>query len=146
MGTAIAVICLMAYPGCAEQPPPEPPVPVAKVAASYERSGGLQPTTERVVITPGRKAAVTTRTAGGALRTVRFRLSVLTVKRLRNGLSQPHFPGFESPPPGSCADCRAYTLEFRGRSVSFPETEIPIWLKKTVGRFEALVDAHRPFH
>jgi hypothetical protein len=121
-------------------------VPVSRFAVTYERNGGLAPSPDKLVVRRGRRAAVKTTSAAGVARTVRFRLSVLTVKRLRNALSQPPFATWEGVPANGCADCYVYTLDFRGHSVSFPQNEIPIWLRKTVRRFEALVEAHRPFH
>jgi hypothetical protein len=139
------VACLVGSAACPVTPP-EPTVPVERFSAVYERSGGFAPTTQRLVIRPGRHAVATYRPPDGPLQTARFRLSVLTVKRLRNALSQPHFPGYESPPNTTCADCREYRFEFRGDSVSFAENHIPAWLRKTVLRCDAIVEAHLPFH
>ena len=148
MGIAIviALSLLDCTQSCGEPLPVEPEIPIEKFAATYERSGGLSPSMQRFVVAPGRRAIVTTTVAGEQPETVRFRLSVLTAKRLRNGLAQAHFTGQEHPPATPCADCYVYTLKYRGETVSFNQTEIPRWIKKTVGRFEALIEAHRPFH
>ena len=75
--------------GCGPvEPLPEPVVPVSKFTVSYERSGGLKVMPQKVVIKPGRHAVATTRNGVG-VKTVRYRVPVPTVKRLRSGLSEP---------------------------------------------------------
>jgi hypothetical protein len=74
------------------------------------------------------------------------KLSERKLKQFRVALSQPQFAAYESPLPGNCADCYVYTISFRGHTISFPQSEIPVWIRKTVGRFEALVENHLPRH
>ena len=146
MGTTAAVISCLLFSTCGPPEPGPPPLPDAKFAASYERSGGLKPMPQKVVFSPGRKAAVTTLDPTGKPRTVRFRLPILKLHQFRNALSQPKFALYESHLPGTCADCYLYSIAYRGHSITFVQTEIPIWIRKTVYRFEALVESHRPFH
>jgi hypothetical protein len=143
---AATISCLLAYPGCGTEPPPEPPVPVAKFSVIYERGGGLKPMPQRLVIRPGRHAIATTASATGRSRTVRFRVSVLTIKRLRAGLDDPRFDLLESSGPGNCADCYVYSIDYRGHAVSVAQVDVPRWLSKTIERFGALAGSHRPFH
>ena len=127
--------------------PAEPTVPVERFSAVFERGGGFSPMPQKLVIRPGRRATATVVGTRGRLHTVHFRISVLTAKRLRNGLAQPKFDSHESDPdPGGCANCFQYTLEFKGKSISFWQNKTPPWISKTVQRFEALIEAHRPFH
>ena len=100
---------------------------------------------QKVVIRPGREAETATSSFNEGSE-VGFTLSVLKAKQLRAGLSQAQFRRFESPLPGNCADCYVYTITFRGHTISFTQSEIPIWIKKTVARFEALYETHRPRH
>jgi hypothetical protein len=101
---------------------------------------------QKLVISPGRQAVVKTLGPGGEPRTARFRVSALTIKRLRNGLSDQRFDVFEGSGPGNCADCWVYSIDYRGHSVSVAQTNVPIWLRKTIGRLEALVESHLPLH
>ena len=148
MGLFLAAMasCLVASAGCGPEPPPEPTVPVAKFSVAYERSGGLAPMPQKLVITPGRHAVATARGAGGRPQTARFRAAVGTVKRLRNGLSDPRFAAFGGGGPGNCADCYFYAIDYREHSVSVPQSDVPVWLGRTIDRLEALVEAHLPFH
>jgi hypothetical protein len=120
-------------------------VPIEKFSVSYERSGGLAAMSQKVAIKPGRRGEASAST-GHETRAVRFRPSVLKVKQLRNGLSDPRFKLLESSPSGSCADCYVYSLVYREHSVSIAEPDVPVWLAKTIGRLEALVETHLPFH
>ena len=120
-------------------------MPTEKFSVTYERSGGLKPMPQMLVIRPGRKATATTRSAGGESRTVHFRVPVPKAQQLRAGLSNPRFALLESSGPGNCADCYLYSIDYRGHSVSLTEVDIPGWLRKTVGRLGALA-AHLPSH
>jgi len=138
--------CVVASFGCGPvEPLPEPLVPVSKFSVRYERSGGLKVMPQKVVIKPGRHVVATTRNGVG-VKTVRYRVPVPTVKRLRNGLSDPRFAAFEGGPPGTCADCYVYTITYRGHMVTVDESTVPGWLRKTITRLEALAAPHLPFH
>jgi hypothetical protein len=142
--TAIAA-CLVASSGCPAPEPPPQPVPIERFSAVYERSGGLKPMPQRVVIRPGREAETATRSFDENSE-VGFTISVLKAKQLRAGLSQPRFRAFDTTLPGNCADCYLYTIGFRGHEISFPQSEIPGFIRKTVARFEALYESHLPRH
>ena len=147
MGTLLAIAaCLVASPACPVTPP-EPTVPVERFTAVYERSGGLKPMPQKLVVRPGRHATATIVEASGRPRTVRFRISVLKAKQLRNGLQTAHLDEIDPAPPGTCADCYFYALTFRGDSVSISQADVSAaGIGKTIERFEALVEAHLPFH
>jgi hypothetical protein len=147
MGALAAVIaCLVAYPGCGAEARPVPVVPTEKVALTYERSGGLAATPQKLVIRPGRQAAATGTNAAGKKKTVHFRLSAPKTNQLRNKLLDRRFALLEdSVAPGNCADCYLYSIKFRGHSVSISQVDVPAWLAKTIGHLEALA-AHRPLH
>ncbi len=138
--------CVVASSACPVTPP-EPTVPVERFTAVYERSGGLKPTPQKLVVRPGRHATATTVGPSGRPRTARFRISVLKAKQLRNGLQTAHLYEIVPGPPGPCADCYFYSLAFRGDSVNLSQSDVSAaGIGKTIERFEALVEAHLPFH
>jgi hypothetical protein len=138
--------CLAASFGCGPvEPVPAPTPPISQFSVRYERSGGLKVMPQKVVIKPGRHAVATTRNGRG-VKTVRYRVPVPTVKRLRNGLSDPRFAAFEGGPPSNCADCYVYSITYRGHTVTVDQSEVPAWLQKTITRLEALAGPHLPFH
>jgi hypothetical protein len=146
METLLAIAaCLVASSACPVTPP-ESTVPVEQFTAVYERSGGLKATPQRLVVRPGRRVTATTTGASGRPRTARFRISVLKAKQLRNGLQSAHLDEIDPGAPGSCADCYVYSLSFREDTVSLSQADVPVWLNRTIERFEALIEAHLPFH
>ena len=123
-------------------------MPLDRFTATYERSGGLLPEPRKVVIRH-RKALLKKServVAGVGTSSTTVKLSERKLKQFRAALSQPRFAAYESPFPGNCADCFIYTISFSGHTISFPQSEIPPWIAKTVARFEALIERHLPRH
>jgi hypothetical protein len=123
--------------------------PPSSFAISYERSGGLKPMPQKLVISPGRHGALTTRGADlESSRTVRFRVGVRRIESLQRALAQSDFAtvGTPGPNPGTCADCYFYSLRYEGHEVTFSEVSVPEQLRGVVGQLEAVIAAHRPFH
>jgi hypothetical protein len=146
VGTLLAIAaCVVASSACPVTQP-EPTVPVEQFTAVYERSGGLKPMPQKLVVRPGRHVTATTVGASGRPRTARFRISVLKAKQLRNGLQTARLDEIDPGAPGSCADCYFYSLSFRGDTVTISQADVPVGLSRTIKRFEALIEAHLPFH
>ncbi len=139
---ATALACLAAVcPGpLTATPPPPPPQPFA---IHFEKSGGLKPMPQELIIGPERhaKAAMATGTPAG-VRTVHFRVSRKQVARLRRGLRQAHFSELENSFPGNCADCYLYTIEYRGHEVTTDESALPDRLHNVIRKLEAIVFTH----
>jgi hypothetical protein len=145
---ATALACLAASPGCGGPPVAEEPVTAAAFAISYERTGGLKPMRQKLVIRPGRHAVATASGPNGRLRSVRFRVGRTKIESLRNALARIDFEaiGAAGPNPGTCADCYFYAIRYEGHEVSFDQESVPAELRGIVARLEALIAAHRPFH
>jgi Emfourin len=145
---ATALTCLAMAPGCGG-PPVEAPPSVAQFKLSYERSGGLRADPRSLEIAPGRHATAKRRklpSRSDSLITARFRVSVEQVKRLRNALEQADFQAIADPGPGTCADCFHYSIEYREHEVTFSDVTMPPELRPVVGRIEAIIVHHLPFH
>jgi hypothetical protein len=131
-------------PGCGG-PAAEAPPSVARFAISYERSGGLAAMPQKLVIRPGRHAAVTTRDTDSLQpRTVRFRIGVKRIESLSRALEKAHFEtiGTPGPNPGACADCFYYAIGYQGHEVGFSQIEVPKGLRSVIGQLEAVIAAH----
>ncbi len=145
-----ALACLAVYPGCGG-PAVEAPPSVAAFQLSYERSGGLKPDPRSLRIAPGRHATAQRPkfpSTPDSRSTIRFRVGVKEVKRLRNALERADFqaiPG-PAPVPSNCADCYLYEIGYRGHTVSFDQASVPRGLEPVVDQVEALIEAHLPFH
>jgi hypothetical protein len=145
---ATALVCLMAQGGCsssAGKPAARP------FAIAYSRDGGLAPSLRSLRVTPGRRAIVRASGTGdqsGHLLTARFRIGKAQVRRLRRALARARFRTIETPAPGSpaCADCYVYRIRYRGHSVALNDAQVPDPLRPVIGRIEALIAAHLPFH
>ena len=124
-----ALACLAASFGCGPGPAPEPIVPVESFKIAYERSGGLKPLPQSLVVRPGRRAVATTLGPNGTKRTARFRVSVLTVKTLRNALRGSRWDTLSTvTDPSGCADCYLYSITYQGHSVHLLQNQVPEWL------------------
>jgi hypothetical protein len=157
MRIATALLCILAACCSTATGSPVPPIgseappSVAKFALSYQRSGGFAPDPRSLRIKPGRHAIAR---RGGlpsrsdSLFTVRFRIGVKQVKRLRTALERADFQAIVSPGPNSdgCADCYSYSIAYRGHRVTFSEAALPGELRPVVGRLEAIIAHHLPFH
>jgi hypothetical protein len=143
---ATAMACLAMSPGCGGPVAAETP-PVASFAISYERSGGLKPMPQKLVIEPGRRGQVYQAPNGHESGARIFRVGKSRILSLRRGLAKAHFEQIEGGGlPGTCADCYLYSIRYRGHSVSLVETEVPAQLRKVINQLEAVIDAHLPFH
>jgi hypothetical protein len=145
---ATALACLAMSPGCGG-PAVEAPPSVAQFALSYARSGGLKPDPRSLEIAPGRHATVKGRklpSRSDSLFTVRFRIGVKQVKRLRNALERADFQAIADPGPGACADCFQYSIDYRGHEVTFSDVTAPPGVRPVVDRIEAIIVHHLPFH
>jgi hypothetical protein len=141
------VACVFAMGGsCEPEPPPRAPLPVAKFAFSYDRSGGLAPMPQRLVVRPGRKATAVAVGPDRKSHRVEFRLSVAATEQLRDAAEAANLAKIGAEAPGTCADCFVYTVAYRGDSVSIDQASLPPGLSKLVSRSEALIAAHLPFH
>ncbi len=145
---AAALLILSACCGAAAaQAPPRSEAPhwVEEFTLFYERRGGLAAESRRLVVRSERRATVKW-TIRRSLRTARFRLSPLTVKRLHNALATPQWRELRDPGPSGCADCYVHSISWDGHAVTLDDSELPVWLRRTVRRLESLVGAHRPRH
>jgi hypothetical protein len=147
---AAALICVAMTPGCGGPAVGAPPPSVAGFAISYERSGGLASMPRSLAVAPGRQATAKARVSlrTGGLVTTHFLIGVRQVKRLRAALERADFQAIPAPgpEPGACADCYTYDIRYRGHELSFSEANLPETLRPVVGRLEALIEAHLPFH
>jgi hypothetical protein len=142
-----ALACLAAAaPGCGGPATRQSPPPAA-FAISYERSGGLAATPQKLAVAPGRHGVLTTSGPSGR-QTVRFRVGVTRIETLRRALERADFETIEtpSPDPAGCADCYFYALRYEGHEVSFSQLEVPKGLRGVVDQLEAVIAAHRPRH
>ena len=141
---ATALACLAAAaPGCGgPQALEAPPKPTA-FAISFERSGGLKPTTRKLAIRPGGHAVASVRGSDGAYdRPVRFQVGAKRIRSLRRGLARARFSAIESTTtPGSCADCYRYSIRYRGHAVALQETDVPARLRRVIDQLEAMITA-----
>ena len=138
---ATALACLAMSPGCGG-PPVEAPPSATGFALTYERSGGLKATPQKLAIGAGRHAVATYADTKGGTKTVRFEISRKRVRSLRQGLAQAHFSQLESPPPGHCADCYLYSISYRGHEVTVGQSDMSARLGDVVAELEALIQAH----
>ena len=138
----MTALCLLPPAACGARS--EPPPTVSQFAISYERSGGLKADPRSLQIAPRRGA-----TARGSGNTVRFRVGVRKIKRLRRALESANFESVPVPVPhslGTCADCFYYDIAYRGHEVEFSQVDQPRRLDPVVNQLEALIEAHLPFH
>jgi hypothetical protein len=153
---ATALTCLAMAPGCGGPPPADAPAP-APFAIHFEKNGGLKPAPEELTIRPDRHAVASLTVAQLGNRTVHFRVSKKKVATLRRGLRRAHFLTLSSSPPGNCADCFLYTIQYRGHEVTIDESTLPADLRDVVTKLETIVFVHvvmpspdevphRPFH
>jgi hypothetical protein len=151
---ATALACLAV--GCPGSPAADAPAP-QPFAIHFEKNGGLKPMPEELTIRPDRRAVASLAVAPVGNRTVRFRVSKKKVATLRRGLRQARFSTLESSPPGNCADCFLYTIEYRGHGVTIDESSLSAELRNVVTKLETIVFVHvivpspgevphRPFH
>ncbi len=149
---ATTLACLAMSPGCGGPPVVEAPPPAAAFAISYERSGGLKPMPRMLTIRPGRIGQVSTAQRGigeeqsGA---TRFKVPARTIEGLRRALARAGFAALPDPGigPGTCADCYSYVIAIpRTRGDLQRGDDARIRSEPVLGRLEAIVDAHLPFH
>jgi hypothetical protein len=137
--------CLAIAGGCGG-PAVEAPPSVDLVTLSYERSGGLRPTSERLVIRTGRRAKASVK-VGSEAHAASFKVGVKAMRSLRAALERADFQAIVSPGPNpSCADCFLYAIRYRGHQVRFDEAGVPEGLGPVVARLERMIAAHLPFH
>jgi hypothetical protein len=138
---ATAMACMTM--ACSGAPAAEPAATPPPFALHFEKSGGLKPMPEELTIRPGRRAVATLGVSGsGESRTVRFRVSRRKVSILRKGLRRSHFFALGSSPPGRCADCFVYTIDYRGHRVSVDQSSISSQLAGVVTKLETIVFTH----
>jgi len=155
---ATALLCTAALCGTATAAPAPPtgsgaPPSVAEFDFRYERSGGFLPTYDSLRIKPERRATAKRSRSPldpdgtkGVL-TSRFRIGAKAVKRLRALLERADFTALESAPGhGTCADCRTYSIEYRGHEVTFSEAAIPDGLASVISHAEGIIVRQLPFH
>jgi len=138
---ATALACLAMSPGCGG-PAVEASPSATPFALTYERSGGLKATPQKLTIGPGRHAIATIADTRGGTKTVRFQIPRKRVQNLRQGLAQAHFSQLESPPPGNCADCYLYSISYRGHEVTVGQADMSDRLDDVVTELETLIHAH----
>jgi hypothetical protein len=142
---ATALMCTAMGAGCGGPPAVPADSPASHFAISYERSGGLAGTAQRLAIRPGRRAIMSTRDRRTAYpKTFRFRVGVRRVEGLRRALARAEFATIESPAPGPavCADCFLYAIRYRGHEVDFDESDVPDGLAGVLRQIEAILAAH----
>jgi hypothetical protein len=142
---ATALMCTAMSPGCGAPPGPIPQPGPVPFAISYERSGGLKPMPQKLVIRPGLHAALTASRVGSPEpRMVHFQVGAKRVESLRRALARAEFGtiGDPGPNPGVCADCFFYAIRYRGHEVSFSQVSVPQRLSGVVGQLEAVIAAH----
>jgi hypothetical protein len=144
-GLMATLLCVFATTGC-EAEPPRTPLPVAKFAFSFDRSGGFAPMPQRLIVKPGRRATAVAVGPDRKSHRVEFRLSVATAKRLRDAAEAADLAKIGAEEPGTCADCFLYTVAYRGDSVTVDQASLPPELARLVSRSEAVIAAHLPFH
>jgi hypothetical protein len=147
MGALLATLaCIVGVGTCGEPPPPAAVLPVEQFAISYERSGGIAAMPEALTIRPGRQATVTAIDGRGKRLSREFRIGVKRVKQLRAAAETAHVPELTASEPANCADCYVYSVTYRGESASVAEVDVPGRMRPLIGRAEALIAAHLPFH
>jgi hypothetical protein len=114
----------------------------ADFAISYGQSGGIAPSTSRLVVRPGRHAVAESSGSRAGERRVPFRIGPRTVEALERGLRNAHFGSLESPGPSNCADCFEYAIAYRGHRVSFDESQIPTAIGGVLAKLQSIVSAH----
>ena len=139
---ATALMCLAISPACAGPAAVETPSPVAAFTISYERSGGLKPLPQKLVVRPGRHAVAASAGTRAGEQEARFRISRKAVLRLQERLAAAEFTEIESPLPGNCADCYLYSIRYLGHRVLFDQSATPARLDGVVREIESIIYAH----
>jgi hypothetical protein len=143
---ATALVCTALSTGCGG-PPAVPvahaaPRPASHFAIAFERSGGLKASVETLVVRPGLRAYATA-PKGDREASKHFKMDAGVAEELRRELAKAHFSQLESTMgPGTCADCYAYSITYRGHTVLFLDSKVPAGLMEVVDGLEEEVIEH----
>jgi hypothetical protein len=139
---ATALICTAIGTGCGGPPAAQAePRPASHFAIAFERSGGLKPTVETLVVRPGLRAYATG-PKGSRQGSAYFRMPARTAEELRRELAKARFTHLRSNADGTCADCYLYSITYHGHTVLDLESRLPRSLMEVVDTLEAEVIAH----
>ncbi len=89
----------------------------AATLVSFSQSGGIAGNRVALTVSAGGRASVTANRRPRA-----WRLHATTLRRLRRLLADAHFDRVD-PEPSHCADCFVYSVRYRGRRVSYDDSQ-----------------------
>jgi hypothetical protein len=139
---ATALTCTAIGAGCGGPPAVHAePRPASHFAIAFERSGGLKPTVETLVVRPGLRAYATG-PKGRHQGSAHFKMPARTAEELRRELAMARFAHLQGNADGTCADCYLYSIAYHGHTALFLASRVPRSLMEVIDTLEAEVIAH----
>jgi hypothetical protein len=137
----VSIFCLVALAAGVGEAAAAPLPPVHDFALSYERGGGLAPSTQSLRVRPGGRAVAESSGGRAGERRVSFHLGARRIRSLQQGLRRAHL-GSIPPGKGGCADCFLYSITYGGMTVVLEEVDVPPRLAAVFGQIEAIISSH----